>query len=55
VLFIGDVMMPYLGQPFAGEGSPEGLLETLAFIGTLHPGCSSRAIRRSPSCSPPRR
>jgi hypothetical protein len=30
-------MMPYLGQPFAGEGSPEGLLETLAFIGTLRP------------------
>ncbi len=30
-------MMPYLGQPFAGEGSPEGLLETLAFIGSLRP------------------
>ena len=26
VLFTGDVLMPYLGQPFAGEGSPEGLL-----------------------------
>src|SRR6266700_1331143 len=37
VLFTGDVMMPYLGQPFAAEGSPEGLLETLAFIGTLRP------------------
>ena len=38
VLFTGDVIMPYLGQPFAGEGSPEGLLETLAFIGSLRPG-----------------
>jgi glyoxylase-like metal-dependent hydrolase (beta-lactamase superfamily II) len=23
VLFAGDMMMPYLGQPFAGEDSPE--------------------------------
>jgi glyoxylase-like metal-dependent hydrolase (beta-lactamase superfamily II) len=37
VLFAGDVLMPYLGQPFADEGSPEGLLETLAFIGRLQP------------------
>ncbi len=37
VLFAGDVLMPYLGQPFADEGSPEGLLETLAFIGRLRP------------------
>jgi glyoxylase-like metal-dependent hydrolase (beta-lactamase superfamily II) len=37
VLFAGDVLMPYLGQPFAAEGSPEGLLETLAFIGALRP------------------
>jgi glyoxylase-like metal-dependent hydrolase (beta-lactamase superfamily II) len=37
VLFAGDVMMPYLGQPFANEGSPEGLLKTLAFIGSLRP------------------
>jgi hypothetical protein len=37
VLFAGDVLMPYLGQPFAGEGSPEGLLQTLAFIGSLRP------------------
>jgi alkyl sulfatase BDS1-like metallo-beta-lactamase superfamily hydrolase len=29
--------MPYLGQPFASEGSPEGLLQALAFIGTLRP------------------
>jgi glyoxylase-like metal-dependent hydrolase (beta-lactamase superfamily II) len=37
VLFIGDVLMPYLGQPFAAEGSPEGLLQTLTFIGSLRP------------------
>jgi glyoxylase-like metal-dependent hydrolase (beta-lactamase superfamily II) len=37
VLFAGDVLMPYLGQPFAGEGSPEGLLQTLAVIGSLRP------------------
>ena len=37
VLFAGDVLMPYLGQPFAGEGSPDGLLEALAFIGRLRP------------------
>ena len=37
VLFVGDVMMPYLGQPFADEGSPEGFLETLAVIDGLRP------------------
>ena len=37
VLLTGDVLMPYLGQPFAAEGSPEGLLEALAFIGSLRP------------------
>jgi hypothetical protein len=37
VLFVGDVLMPYLGQPFAGEGSPDGLLQALAFIGRLRP------------------
>jgi glyoxylase-like metal-dependent hydrolase (beta-lactamase superfamily II) len=37
VLFAGDALMPYLGQPSAAEGSPEGLLEALAFIGTLRP------------------
>jgi glyoxylase-like metal-dependent hydrolase (beta-lactamase superfamily II) len=37
VLFTGDVMMPYLGQPFFAEGSPEGLLETLRFISELRP------------------
>ena len=37
VLFIGDVMMPYLGAPFFAEGSPDGLLETLAEIAELNP------------------
>jgi glyoxylase-like metal-dependent hydrolase (beta-lactamase superfamily II) len=37
VLFVGDVLMPYLGQPFADEGSPEGLIDALAFIGCLQP------------------
>jgi glyoxylase-like metal-dependent hydrolase (beta-lactamase superfamily II) len=37
VLFAGDVLMPYLGQPFTAEGSPEGLLEALGFIGRLRP------------------
>jgi glyoxylase-like metal-dependent hydrolase (beta-lactamase superfamily II) len=37
VLFAGDVLMPYLGQPFAAEGSPGGLLQALAFIGRLRP------------------
>jgi glyoxylase-like metal-dependent hydrolase (beta-lactamase superfamily II) len=37
VLFAGDVLMPYLGQPFGDEGSPEGLLDTLAFIRSLQP------------------
>ncbi len=37
LLFTGDVMMPYLGAPFFAEGSPEGLLETIAFIRELRP------------------
>jgi glyoxylase-like metal-dependent hydrolase (beta-lactamase superfamily II) len=37
VLFTGDVLMPYLGQPFAGEGSPDGLLQALALIARLRP------------------
>jgi hypothetical protein len=37
VLFIGDVMMPYLGAPFFAEGSLDGLLETLSFILELGP------------------
>jgi glyoxylase-like metal-dependent hydrolase (beta-lactamase superfamily II) len=37
LLFTGDVMMPYIGDPFLAEGSPEGLLETLRFIRELNP------------------
>ena len=27
VLFVGDILMPYLGAPFTPEGSVDGLLE----------------------------
>jgi glyoxylase-like metal-dependent hydrolase (beta-lactamase superfamily II) len=37
LLFTGDVMMPYIGNPFLAEGSPEGLLETLRLIRDLAP------------------
>jgi len=37
VLFTGDVMMPYLGAPFFAEGSPDGLLGTLALIAEISP------------------
>jgi glyoxylase-like metal-dependent hydrolase (beta-lactamase superfamily II) len=37
LLFIGDVMMPYLGVPFTAEGSPEGLLEVLRCVRELAP------------------
>jgi glyoxylase-like metal-dependent hydrolase (beta-lactamase superfamily II) len=37
LLFVGDVIMPYLGVPFTAEGSPEGLLETLRYIRELAP------------------
>jgi glyoxylase-like metal-dependent hydrolase (beta-lactamase superfamily II) len=37
VLFAGDVMMPYLGAPFFAEGSPDGVLGTLALIAGLRP------------------
>jgi len=38
LLFVGDVMMPYLGVPFTAEGSPEGLLKTMRYIRGLAPG-----------------
>jgi glyoxylase-like metal-dependent hydrolase (beta-lactamase superfamily II) len=37
VLFAGDVMMPYLGAPFFAEGSPDGMLDTLALIAEINP------------------
>jgi glyoxylase-like metal-dependent hydrolase (beta-lactamase superfamily II) len=37
LLFVGDVMMPYLGVPFTAEGSPEGLLEAMRYIRELAP------------------
>jgi glyoxylase-like metal-dependent hydrolase (beta-lactamase superfamily II) len=37
VLFVGDVMMPYLGAPFFAEGSPDGLLDALRLIAELNP------------------
>src|SRR5262249_38988351 len=37
VLFAGDVLMPYLGAPFFAEGSPDGLLGTLALIAGISP------------------
>jgi glyoxylase-like metal-dependent hydrolase (beta-lactamase superfamily II) len=37
ILLAGDVMMPYLGAPFFAEGSPDGLLETLALIIEIGP------------------
>ena len=37
VLFVGDAFMPYLGAPFVGEGSAEGLFEVVAMIRSLQP------------------
>jgi glyoxylase-like metal-dependent hydrolase (beta-lactamase superfamily II) len=37
VLFTGDVLMPYLGAPFFAEGSPDGMLDTLALIAEISP------------------
>jgi glyoxylase-like metal-dependent hydrolase (beta-lactamase superfamily II) len=37
LLFIGDVMMPYLGAPFLPEGSVEGFFETIELIQRLRP------------------
>lgn len=37
LLFVGDVLMPYVGSPFVGEGSAQGYLDALAFIRGLQP------------------
>jgi glyoxylase-like metal-dependent hydrolase (beta-lactamase superfamily II) len=37
VLFVGDIMMPYLGAPFFAEGSPEGLIEGMRAVERLAP------------------
>jgi glyoxylase-like metal-dependent hydrolase (beta-lactamase superfamily II) len=37
LLFVGDVLMPYLGAPFLPEGSAEGLFETIDLIQRLRP------------------
>jgi glyoxylase-like metal-dependent hydrolase (beta-lactamase superfamily II) len=37
VLFVGDILMPYLGAPFVNEGSPEGMLAAIAQVSELKP------------------
>jgi glyoxylase-like metal-dependent hydrolase (beta-lactamase superfamily II) len=37
VLFVGDILMPYFGAPFAEEGSPEGLLAAIEQVSALKP------------------
>jgi len=37
VLFVGDILMPYLGAPFAPEGSIDGLLQSIDQVAELHP------------------
>lgn len=37
VLFVGDILMPYLGAPFAPEGSVEGLAEAIDQVSQLKP------------------
>jgi glyoxylase-like metal-dependent hydrolase (beta-lactamase superfamily II) len=38
VLFVGDAFMPYFGAPFVAEGSPDGLIDTIAQIRALSAG-----------------
>jgi glyoxylase-like metal-dependent hydrolase (beta-lactamase superfamily II) len=37
VLFVGDILMPYFGAPFADEGSPEGMLAAIEQVSALKP------------------
>jgi glyoxylase-like metal-dependent hydrolase (beta-lactamase superfamily II) len=37
LVFVGDAFMPYIGAPFLSEGSPEGLLDTIALLRSLAP------------------
>ncbi|WP_394831383.1 MBL fold metallo-hydrolase [Pendulispora rubella] len=37
ILFVGDAFMPYLGAPFAAEGSAEGYRDAIDFVLKLHP------------------
>jgi glyoxylase-like metal-dependent hydrolase (beta-lactamase superfamily II) len=37
VLFVGDILMPYLGAPFVNEGSPDGMLAAIEQVSALKP------------------
>lgn len=37
IIFVGDSFMPYLGAPFVGEGSADGLLDTIELLESLDP------------------
>jgi alkyl sulfatase BDS1-like metallo-beta-lactamase superfamily hydrolase len=37
VLFVGDILMPYLGAPFAEEGSVDGLIAAIDQVNALAP------------------
>lgn len=37
IVFVGDIVMPYLGAPFIAEGSAQGLLDALHVIEDLNP------------------
>ena len=37
VLFVGDILMPYLGAPFVNEGSIDGLLASIDQVSALKP------------------